>query len=131
MRSVSVLAGLPSCRVLVCDAMPCRASCLPGCWVAVAPCARRGREWSAHCTNHGTAATLVGACHRLTVFPEPEVSAHLLAVTPTAHWLEYVDWAAPILAQPLVIADGAVKIGDGPGNGIQWDSGAVARYRMK
>src|SRR5262249_26495778 len=23
----------------------------------------------------------------------PEVSAHLLAVTPTAHWLEYVDWA--------------------------------------
>jgi mandelate racemase len=24
----------------------------------------------------------------------PEVSAHLLAVTPTCHWLEYVDWAA-------------------------------------
>ena len=23
----------------------------------------------------------------------PEVSAHLLAATPTAHWLEYVDWA--------------------------------------
>jgi len=61
----------------------------------------------------------------------PEVSAHLLAVTPTAHWLEYVDWAAPILAQPLVITDGTVKIGDGPGNGIQWDLSAVAHYRMK
>jgi mandelate racemase len=61
----------------------------------------------------------------------PEVSAHLLAVTPTAHWLEYVDWAAPILAQPLVITDGTVKIGDSPGNGIQWDPGAVAHYRMK
>jgi mandelate racemase len=22
----------------------------------------------------------------------PEVSAHLLAATPTCHWLEYVDW---------------------------------------
>ena len=31
----------------------------------------------------------------------PEVSAHLLAVTPTAHWLEYVDWANAILAEPL------------------------------
>ncbi|MGH8703428.1 MAG: enolase C-terminal domain-like protein, partial [Burkholderiales bacterium] len=27
----------------------------------------------------------------------PEVSAHLLTVTPTAHWLEYVDWADAIL----------------------------------
>ncbi len=60
----------------------------------------------------------------------PEVSAHLLAVTPTAHWLEYVDWAAPILAQPLELADGVVRIPDRPGNGLQWDAGAVARYRM-
>src|ERR1700730_7681356 len=34
----------------------------------------------------------------------PEVSAHLLAATPTAHWLEYMDWAKPILAEPLQIA---------------------------
>jgi L-alanine-DL-glutamate epimerase-like enolase superfamily enzyme len=26
----------------------------------------------------------------------PEISAHLLAVTPTCHWLEYIDWASPI-----------------------------------
>jgi len=60
----------------------------------------------------------------------PEVSAHLLAVTPTAHWLEYVDWAAPILAQPLSVVDGAVQIPDRPGNGMQWDPDAVARHRM-
>src|SRR5581483_8442065 len=30
----------------------------------------------------------------------PEVSAHLLAVTPTCHWLEFVDWAEPVLEQP-------------------------------
>jgi mandelate racemase len=60
----------------------------------------------------------------------PEVSAHLLAVTPTVHWLEYVDWAAPILAEPLTVADGLVQIPDRPGNGLQWDPEAVARYRM-
>ena len=33
----------------------------------------------------------------------PEISAHLLRVTPTAHWLEWVDWANPILADPLAL----------------------------
>ena len=61
----------------------------------------------------------------------PEVSAHLLAVTPTAHWLEYVDWAAPLLAEPLVIADGMALIPDRPGNGLAWDAAAVERYRIK
>ena len=27
----------------------------------------------------------------------PEISAQLLSVTPTAHWLEYADWWNPIL----------------------------------
>jgi hypothetical protein len=31
----------------------------------------------------------------------PEVSAQLLCATPTAHWVEYVDWADAILQQPL------------------------------
>jgi mandelate racemase len=60
----------------------------------------------------------------------PEVSAHLLAATPTAHWLEYVDWAAPVLEQPIEIAGGEAVIPDRPGNGISWDAGAVTRYRM-
>jgi len=41
----------------------------------------------------------------------PEVSAHLFAVTPTAHFLEYVDWAAPILESPLEVSDGQAKRG--------------------
>ena len=60
----------------------------------------------------------------------PEVSAHLLAVTPTCHFLEYVDWADPILAEPLAIVDGAAVIPDRPGSGMVWDEKAVKRYRI-
>jgi mandelate racemase len=57
----------------------------------------------------------------------PEVSAHLLAATPTAHWLEYVDWADAFLQQPLEIRDGAAMIPDRPGGGLDWDMSAVKR----
>ncbi|GAA4520853.1 enolase C-terminal domain-like protein [Actinoallomurus oryzae] len=60
----------------------------------------------------------------------PEVSAHLLVATPTAHWLEYVDWANPILQEPLRIVDGHATPTDRPGNGLAWDTDAVARYRV-
>ena len=58
----------------------------------------------------------------------PEVSCHLLAVTPTCHWLEYVDWADPILAAPLVVKDSHVLIPETPGTGIRWDDKAVKKY---
>ncbi len=61
----------------------------------------------------------------------PEVSCHLLAVTPTRHWLEYVDWAAPILAEPLRIEDGHALIPDAPGTGVAWNEDAVAKYAME
>lgn len=61
----------------------------------------------------------------------PEVSAHLMAVTPTAHWLEYVDWAAPILREPIAIVDGHAVIPERPGHGMAWDEKAVERYRMR
>ena len=35
----------------------------------------------------------------------PEISAHLLCSTPTAHWLEYVDWADAIIEEPLKIRE--------------------------
>jgi mandelate racemase len=57
----------------------------------------------------------------------PEVSAHLMCVTPTAHWLEYVDWANGILAEPLEIRDGRAIVPERPGNGLAWDEAAVAR----
>jgi mandelate racemase len=58
----------------------------------------------------------------------PETSAHLLAVTPTRHYLEYVDWAAPILGEPLKIVDGEAVIPDRPGTGVSWNEEAVKRY---
>ena len=61
----------------------------------------------------------------------PEVSAHLLAATPTGHWLEYVDWAAPLLEQPLEIVDGFAVVPERPGNGLSWNLEAVERYRMR
>ncbi len=60
----------------------------------------------------------------------PEVSAHLLAATPTAHYLEYVDWADVLLEEPLVIENGHAIIPVTPGNGMRWKADAVARYRI-
>jgi mandelate racemase len=60
----------------------------------------------------------------------PEVSSHLLAVTPTAHWLEYVDWAAPILERPLRIERGFAQIDERPGNGLAWNRENVERFRV-
>lgn len=61
----------------------------------------------------------------------PEVSAHLLAATPTRHWLEYVDWANPILEEPLTVVDGMAVISNQPGNGLRWNEAAVAKYRLQ
>lgn len=60
----------------------------------------------------------------------PEVSAHLMAATPTAHWLEYVDWAAPLLEEPIRIEGGFAHVPERPGNGLSWDARAVQRLRM-
>ena len=57
-----------------------------------------------------------------------EVSAHLMTVTPTAHWLEYVDWADAVLREPLKVKDGHVLLSEEPGSGIDWDEAAVKRY---
>lgn len=61
----------------------------------------------------------------------PEVSVHLMAATPTRHWLEYVDWAAPVLAQPMAIRNGQATAPDAPGTGIEWDESAVGRYLVQ
>lgn len=56
-----------------------------------------------------------------------EASSHMLAVTPTAHWLEVLDLARAILADPIQIVDGTVTA-RGPGLGLSWDEAAVAKY---
>ena len=60
----------------------------------------------------------------------PELSAHLLAATPTCHWLEYVDWADVLLQQPLRIENGCALVPDRPGTGMVWDERAVAHHRL-
>ncbi|MDH5578424.1 MAG: mandelate racemase [Betaproteobacteria bacterium] len=60
----------------------------------------------------------------------PEASCHLLAVTPTCHWLEYVDWADAILEEPLQLKDGHALIPQRPGLGMRWDEKAVKKYQL-
>jgi mandelate racemase len=56
-----------------------------------------------------------------------EASSHVLAVTPTAHWIEYLDLARSILSEPVEIVDGTITA-RGPGLGLSWDEAAVAKY---
>ena len=58
-----------------------------------------------------------------------EASAHMLAVTPTAHWLEVLDLGRAILAEPIEIVDGSVTA-RGPGLGLSWNEAAVAKYSV-
>lgn len=58
-----------------------------------------------------------------------EASAHTLAVTPTAHWLEHLDFAGPLLAEPVQPIDGRITP-RGPGLGMTWDEQAVARFSV-
>jgi mandelate racemase len=61
----------------------------------------------------------------------PEVAAHVMRVTETAHWLEWQDWADPILRKPYDIKDGLLYIPDVPGVGLEWDEDAVAANRVQ
>ena len=56
-----------------------------------------------------------------------EASAHVLAATPTAHFLEHLDIAGAILRDPLPVVVGYVQP-RGPGLGLDWDEAAVAHY---
>jgi mandelate racemase len=58
-----------------------------------------------------------------------EASAHALAVSPTGHFLEYLDMAGAILAEPVRPAGGMVTA-RGPGLGIAWNEDAVARFAV-
>ena len=56
----------------------------------------------------------------------PEVAAQVMRVTETAHWLEWQDWADPILQKPYEIKNGFLHIPDVPGVGLEWNEDAVA-----
>jgi mandelate racemase len=60
----------------------------------------------------------------------PEFAAHLMRVTETAHWLEWQDWADPLLKEPFKLENGYLIIPDKPGNGIEWDEDAIKHHAL-
>jgi len=60
----------------------------------------------------------------------PEVAAHVMRVTETAHWLEWQDWADPILQRPFSIKNGLLEIPDVPGVGLDWNEDAVSANQL-
>jgi mandelate racemase len=60
----------------------------------------------------------------------PELSIHALCASPTAHWIEYVDWADPILEQPVSIENGGIRVPDRPGLGISWSEEKLRHLDM-
>src|SRR5258708_2600073 len=74
------------------------------------------------------AALAQGAGQEMSSHLFPEASVQLLPVTPTCHWLEFVDWAAPVLEEPVRITEGfAVGPGRG-GRGMKWNEKAVGKF---
>jgi mandelate racemase len=59
-----------------------------------------------------------------------EASVHALAVTPTAHWIEYLDLAGGILTEPCEVDKDGTITARGPGIGVTWDEAAVARFSV-
>jgi mandelate racemase len=57
----------------------------------------------------------------------PEISAQLLSVTPTAHWLEYADWWNIVLSEPLRIEDGMAIPQQAAGSGVDWNEEGISR----
>jgi mandelate racemase len=72
------------------------------------------------------AALAQGAGMEMSSHLFPEVSAHLLAATPTCHWLEFVDWAAPILEEPLRVKEGLVF----PPEKLAWNEQAIRKFLL-
>jgi mandelate racemase len=77
------------------------------------------------------AAAIAGAAGvPLSTHLYPETAAHLMRVSDTAHWLEWQDWANPILQEPFQVQNGQIIVPDRPGQGIEWDEEAVDRYAI-
>ena len=75
-------------------------------------------------------AAALGETHgiRLSNHLWPEISAQLLCVTPTAHWLEYADWWNAVLKAPLCVEEGMARVEGVVGTGVEWEEEAVSRF---
>jgi mandelate racemase len=55
----------------------------------------------------------------------PDYSAHVLAATPTKHWLEFMDWGQDLLRDPVVPVKGFTTPPNTPGTGVEWNEKTV------
>ena len=60
----------------------------------------------------------------------PEVGSHVMRVSQSAHWLEWLDWADDILLDPFNIKDGYVQIPKKPGIGIEWNEKVINKHLL-
>jgi mandelate racemase len=60
-----------------------------------------------------------------------EVTAHVMAVSTTADWLEYLDLAGPVLQSPLRIEAGNAILNESAGTGIDWNAEMVKKFRVR
>ncbi len=74
-----------------------------------------------------TARAAAGISMPMSSHLSPEFSAHVLAATPTRHWLEFMDWSQDLLLDPLVPDKGFVRPRETPGAGIDWNEAALAK----
>ena len=58
----------------------------------------------------------------------PEVAAHVMRISETAHWLEWQNWADPVLTEPYPIVDSQLHIPEKPGLGLEWNESAVKAH---
>lgn len=56
-----------------------------------------------------------------------EASANVLSITPNAEYLEFLDFAGAILAEPAEVIDGTVTANKS-GLGVSWNEKSVAQY---
>ena len=78
------------------------------------------------------AAALAGAAGiPMSTHLYPEVAAHVMRVTETAHWLEWQDWADPLLVRPFDVREGRITIPDTPGVGLMWNEDAVRAFEVR
>jgi len=77
-------------------------------------------------------AAALGHAHgiRLSSHLWPEISAQLLCVTPTAHWLEYATWWNAIVREPLVIERGMAQVEHAEATGVAWNDKAIERFAI-
>lgn len=82
-------------------------------------------------TGWQTSAALAGAAGiPMSTHLYPEVGAHVMRVTETAHWLEWRSWIDVLLQEPFKVRDGNLEIPDLPGTGLEWDEVVVKHLAM-